>query len=639
VSLLLVLLMAQPEDNPKRMLYRYLEAECKPHFEARRKALEAVRTPDDVRRRQETLRSAFLAALDGLPERTPLNPQITGTLEREGYRVEKVIYEARPDHHVSANLYLPTGKGPFPGVLFPVGHYGNPKAADEYQRACILLAKNGLAALSFDPIGQGERYQTMNSAGRPVAQGTSEHTLLDVGLLLVGSCAARHFVWDGIRGLDYLASRPEIDPKRLGCMGHSGGGTQTSYLMALDDRVQCAIPSCFTTTIEKLYATVGPQDGESCIPGQVASGFGHSDFSILRASRPTQLNTPARDYYDIEGAWDTFRQAKRTYGILGHAERMDLFETDAPHSISKPGREASVRWMRRWLLGVDDAPVETDFPIEKDADLQCTTSGLLLRDFKEKTAYEFTADRARELDAARPKLPVPKLIEEVRRLIAVGGTPPKAKRSDRGYETDPGIRIPALFFEPEKKSLPILYVNGEGKSKGVEDWARRGQGVTAIDLRGMGETEPDPPHKGLVTFVKADWKEAYIAMSLGRPLLGQRVRDILAIVDGEVHLVGVGSAAPVALHAAALDPRIKELTLDGMVISWSAVAKSAITYNQLTNVVPGALKVYDLPDLAAAIAPRTITIRNPVDPAGRPVSQAELEAAWKGSHVILEAKK
>ncbi|HXX92299.1 MAG TPA: metalloendopeptidase, partial [Planctomycetota bacterium] len=204
--LLLVQDVLKPEDQPRRMLYRYLEAECRPHFEARLRALEALKTPEDVKRRQDELRRTFLSLLGGLPERTPLHPQVTGTLVRDGYRVEKVIYETLPGHHVAANLYLPAGRGPFPGVLFPVGHYSNPKAADEYQRACILLAKNGLAALLFDPIGQGERCQTLNAAGRPIALGTSEHTLLDVGLLLVGSCAARHFVWDGMRGLDYLAS-------------------------------------------------------------------------------------------------------------------------------------------------------------------------------------------------------------------------------------------------------------------------------------------------------------------------------------------------------------------------------------------------------------------------------------------------
>ena len=319
---------------------------------------------------------------------------------------------------------------------------------------------------------------------------------------------------------------------------------------------------------------------------------------------------------------------------------MDLFETDAPHSISKPSREAAVRWMRRWLLGIDDAPVEVDFPIEKEADLQCTKSGLLLRDFREKTAYEFTADRERELAPARGRLSREELLTAVRRLIAVG-TPPKARRSGLVFETDPGIQIPARVAAPGTVTgLPVLLVHGEGKAQAdVEAWVRAGHEVTAIDLRGLGDTEPEPPHRGLVTFVKADWKEAYIAMSLSRPLLGQRVRDILSILDGDVHLAASGRAAPVALHAAALHPRIRELTLDGMVISWSAVARTAITYNQLTNVVPGALRVYDLPDLAAAIAPRTITIRNPVDPAGKPVTQAELEAAWSGKNLVLEAKR
>ncbi|HXX93559.1 MAG TPA: metalloendopeptidase, partial [Planctomycetota bacterium] len=407
-----------------------------------------------------------------------------------------------------------------------------------------------------------------------------------------------------------------------------------------DERVRCAVPSCFTTSLERLLATVGPQDGEACLPGQVAAGWGHADFSILRAPQPTQLSTPTRDYYDIGGAWDTFRQAKRVYGILGHPERMDLFETDAPHSISQPSREAAVRWMRRWLLRRDDAPVEADAPIEKEADLQCTKSGQLLVEFNGKTAYQFTADRERELALGRGKLSREDLLREVRRLIAVGA-PPRARRSGDVFETDPGIQVPVRTLRPERPTgLPVLLVHGEGKAKADPGpWVRAGHEVMAIDLRGMGETEPVPPHRGLVTFVKADWKEAYIAMSLSRPLLGQRVRDLLSVLDGDVHLVGVGAAAPAALHAAALDPRIRELTLEGMVISWSAVARTAVTYHQLTNVVPGALQVYDLPDLAALVAPRKLTIREPVDPQGRPVSQVELEAAWKGPNLVLEAKR
>ena len=91
--------------------------------------------------------------------------------QRDGYRVEKVIYESRPDHHVTANLYLPEGKPPFPGVLVPCGHSANGKAAEAYQRACILMAKNGLAVLCYDPIGQGERVQLLDDDGKPAIAG------------------------------------------------------------------------------------------------------------------------------------------------------------------------------------------------------------------------------------------------------------------------------------------------------------------------------------------------------------------------------------------------------------------------------------------------------------------------------------
>jgi pimeloyl-ACP methyl ester carboxylesterase len=653
------LTVLSPEDRPRKMLNTWLVAESEKLFAERRKALAALKTPVDVRKRQEDLRAKFLEVLGGFPERTPLHPRITGTLQRDGYHIEKVIYEVRPDHHVTANFYLPEGKGPFPGVLFPLGHYDNPKPAEEYQRTCILLAKNGIAALTYDPIGQGERYQLLDPDGKPRARGTSEHTLSDVGALLVGTCSAQYFVWEGIRGLDYLASRPEIDPKRLGCMGNSGGGTMTAYLMALDERVACAVPNCFITSMEKLYATVGPQDGEACLRSLVAAGMGHSDFFLLRAPRPSQLSCPTRDYYDIEGAWSTFREAKQIYAILGHAERMDLFEFDDKHSISKPFREAAVRWMRRWLLGVDDAIVETAGPIEKPEDLQCTSSGHVVREFKERTTYDFTADREKALASKRTVRSREDLEREVRRLIAVPDAirpatlvVDKGDVARRGYrirkvvfETDPGIRIPALQFvhEAAKETARILYVHGDGKSKeaqpggAIERLVRAGHTVTAIDLRGMGETEPEPPHRGLVNFVKADWKEAYISFNMSRPLLGQRVRDLLSVAaalieDGSgIQVMAVGAAAPVALHAAFLDPRLRSVTLEGMVVSWSAVARTPVTINQLTNVVPCALEVYDLPDLAAALAPRPLTIRSAADPAGSPVARGVLGETYQAA--------
>src|SRR5206468_8526089 len=128
-------------------------------------------------------------------------------------------------------------------------------------RACILMAKNGLAVLCYDPIGQGERLQLIDENKKPGIKGsTSEHTMIGVGALLVGQSTAGYRIWDGIRSIDYLVSRPEIDPMKIGCTGNSGGGTLTAYLMALDDRIVCAAPSCYIPSLERLFATIGPQD-------------------------------------------------------------------------------------------------------------------------------------------------------------------------------------------------------------------------------------------------------------------------------------------------------------------------------------------------------------------------------------------
>src|SRR5207237_3992482 len=153
-----------------------------------------------------------------------------------------------------------------------------------------LLAKNGLAVLSYDPIGQGERVQLLDRMGKPAVKGsTTEHTLTGIGALLVGRETASYRVWDGIRSLDYLTSRSEIDPKRLGCTGNSGGGTMTAYLMALDERIVAAVPSCYITSLERLFATIGPQDAEQNITGQVAFGMEHADYLTMRAQQATLM--------------------------------------------------------------------------------------------------------------------------------------------------------------------------------------------------------------------------------------------------------------------------------------------------------------------------------------------------------------
>lgn len=670
----LSVLKADADAPPAKMLNTYLQAQARQHFDARRQAVAALKTPEDVQKRQTELKAKFIEALGGFPERTPLRPVVAGKLQCDGYRIERVIYESRPSHHVTANLYLPEGKPPFPGVIMPIGHSGNGKAAEYVQRGCILLAKNGIAALAYDPIGQGERLQLLDSQGKIVSMSsTSEHTLVGTGALLVGTNVAAYRIWDGMRSLDYLTGRPEIDPKRLGCTGCSGGGTLTSYLMALDERILAAAPSCYITSLERLFATIGPQDGEQNITGQVAFGLEHADYLNLRAPRPTLICAASRDFFDLQGTWTTYREAKLVYGIMGYGERVDLFEYNTPHGYPKPQRQAIVRWMRRWLLEKDDAPIEEDFPIHKDQELWCTRTGQVLEDLKGRSAYQLNAEREKELAPRRAQYQsghTPDDVrKEVRRLIALraSGTVrvKKAGAIQRDgyevrkliYETEPGIAVPALHFTSKGSAGGpiVLYVHGAGKAADaraggpIEKLVKAGSQVIAFDVRGLGETSPtDKPSKWNDQF-GADFKELYMALHLDRPLLGQRVHDVLAVaqtlaLDPEtaknpVHIVGIGAGGPIALHAAALEPRIQQVTLERALLSWSLVARTPVTQNQLGNVVPNALKSYDLPDLAALVAPRPLTIRASLDAARQPVKQADLDEAYAACKTAYDKHK
>lgn len=664
------------KTSPRKMLSSYLLGEAQKHFNARRAEVANLSTPDDVRKRQAVLKSRMIEALGGFPEKTPLKAKVVGTEKRDGYRIEKVIYESRPNHHVTATLYLPDGQGPHPGCIMPIGHSNNGKAAEYVQRGSILLAKNGIACLAYDPIGQGERKQLIDSEGKSlIAASTSEHTLVGVGALLIGQGTATFRIWDGIRSLDYLASRPEIDPKKLGCTGCSGGGTLTSYLMALDDRIVCAAPSCYITTLERLFATLGPQDAEQNITGQVALGIEHADYLTMRAPLPTLLATATQDFFDIQGSWITFREATQIYGLMGHAEKVNLVEYNTKHGYPRPQREAVTRWMSRWLLGKDVSIVEPNFKIAKDADLWCTRSGQVLEELRGKSVFhliaEFDQKYATERNARLAKQSREETAKEVRRLIGLPDSIKPATLRPVGkdllqvgnlkyrkyrFETESGIVVPALHFMANraKPFNLVVYMHGLGKHydtgpKGqIELQTEAGNDVLAIDARGMGETSPGVPNAkpGYFGF---DYSAAFLGLHLNRPLLGQRVYDVLSVAEYlhseksvfpkvDIYLWGVNSAGPIALHAGALDSRFKAVVVKDSVLSWASVVRSPINTNQLTNVVPGALKAYDLPDLAGLVAPRGLSVIDGVSPQGEPVAKAAVEEAYANAKKLCEQR-
>lgn len=640
-------------NPPAAMLSVWLHTQAFAALDRRKEAYEQLKTPDQISAYQMRLRQFFLAQLGAFPERSALNAQVTGTLDGGDYRIEKVIFESEPHHHVTALLYLPKGPPPFPGVLVPCGHSANGKAYESYQRVSILLARNGLAALCYDPIGQGERAQILKPDGKAAFGCCEEHSLAGIGAILLGANTARYRVWDGMRCLDYLQSRPEIDPRRLGCTGQSGGGTLTSYLMALDDRIACAAPACYLTSFRRLLASEGSQDAEQNIYGQLAFGMEQADYVLMRAPKPTLMCAVTHDFFDITGTWDTFREAKRLYTRLGFAQRVDLVESDSKHAFNRDLRTGSVRWMRRWLLGKDDEVTEPDFPVWKDAELQCTPQGQVMRLDGERSVFDLNADAATKLAAQRrtfwTQTPRDEALQKVRTLAGVRclAALPELRQRAMGtlarkdcrieklvLEPEPGIRLPALAFIPPKADgEAFLYLNGRGKQADagaggpIDQLVAQGHLVLAVDLRDLGETQNTM--KWYDGSFGPNAGNFYLAYLLGQSLVGLWTEDVLACgrflakyetngATRKVHVMGLGSAGIPALHAVALEPGLfAALTLRRTLISWDDVVRTPTAATQLAMVVHGALGTYDLPDLVVQAGAGKVTIAEPVNALGQ----------------------
>ncbi|MCD6598336.1 MAG: acetylxylan esterase, partial [Bacteroidales bacterium] len=320
-----------------------------------KKVSEALESTEKAKNYLENIRNDYWELIKFKKEinKTPLNAKITGVIQCKDYRIEKVLFESRSDHHVTGNLYIPANKkGPFPAVLEVVGHSDNGKASDTYQSVAILFAKNGFVVLVIDTYGQGERYQIYNSSNDLIKlHPTITHTQLDIGSMLAGSDIVSYQAWDNIRAIDYLCSRSEVDKEKIGVTGNSGGGTQTMFIMGLDSRIKVAAPSCGLQTRERMFTLNGPADGCHHLAGEGLKMLEYSDYLILSAPKPILILAGEKDYLcDINAVSYTVREAKWFYNKLGAIDRLDLFTVNKGHGISKELREADVWWFKKWLL-------------------------------------------------------------------------------------------------------------------------------------------------------------------------------------------------------------------------------------------------------------------------------------------------
>lgn len=619
-----------------RVLPDYLRRLADQAYQRRNRALAAVTSADAVKKRQQWARETFWKLIGGPLNNTPLRVRTTGGFERDGYRVEKLIYFSRPGLPIPANLYIPKiGSPPYPAVLFQMGHSLNGKAAAPYQYCCQGLAKLGFLVLAFDPMGQGERTyyprEGQNLTRLPSAD--DEHTVPGKQLLLTGDTSTRFQVWDAMRSLDVLASHPLADSKRLASTGNSGGGTLTMLLAAVDDRLACAAPAC-PNTENLACANFNPpgstDDAEQDFIASGPEGFDRWDTLYPFAPKPLLILVSAKDFFGtyspryIENGREEFAKLQRMYTILGKRESVQWVESPLPHGLAPDMRLAIYNWFRRHLQGIETPLAEEPaVKAERDDTLYAAKTGNVVRDLDSTTPQRLAASRAASIvTPARPENldRILSLDKPTATMTTLGSTTSRNGRIDAiEVASAAGVFVPAWLFHPKQAAsgnpLAVLVEPAGRNARWNEDalcqqLAARGVTVCAADVRGIGDLRPEYPRHAPGHGRSHQEEEAFAwsSLMLGKPLVGQRVTDLVAVVralrwPGPVTLAALGTMTIPALFAAAVEPAISRVYLAGGLRSYRWLVEQPEYSQPLANLLFDALRNLDIPEAVASLGP------------------------------------
>jgi len=658
-------------DLPNRMIAQVNAART-----TRKAALAALQSSAAADERLAMVRSRVWDLIGGKLPETPLNPKTTGTIDRPAYRIEKIIFESQPEFYVTAHLYLPkSANKPAPAILAPLGHAPEGKCYPSYQTVFQNLARQGFVVFAFDPPGQGERLQYLDPATQKSRFGpTGEHDRFGWPALLIGSSTTQFEVWDGIRGLDYLLTRPEVDPARIGCCGHSGGGTQTMYLCALEPRIKAAV--CVEGHTENLagadYQPPGAYaDAEQNMIGGLKLALDRGDLLAAFAPKPllicytTNDNGTTYSAHYVAGTEEIGAELRSLYSLYGAAEKVRLFTSPLPHDYDYLHRRSTYEWFNKWLLNGQSSSEETPLDLAPEASLWCTSSGQVLTSLGGRAAFQVNHDRLRSIKSAANGQPVDKAT--LQSLLAI---PPKpthlsatslstttyGKVTIEGFEfaSEPGIRIPGWFLKPASLTSPspvILIADDEGKDRLFDQWPLveqltiAGFAICTIDLRTIGVTRPRLPSAG-PDFYGFGVELAYtlVNLSLGSPLLGQQTCDVLRALDyletrddvnkSRISLFASGVSGLPALAAAALDARVRSLFLNRTLLTYESIVASKEYHLPPSAIAFGLLAKCDLPEICALVAPRPVWLVNPVGAQGDPVPLTEIQASYPASEKL-----
>lgn len=544
--------------------------------EARQRNWESIRTQQDLLKIRTYLRRTLLQMIGGLPnEKTALNAHVTGNIQMEGYSIEKLIYESLPGVYVTALVYAPDDRSKkHPAVLVPAGHAANGKI--HYQALSQRLASRGYVVIAWDPVGQGERSQFWDAKTGKSRYNLvcGEHAVLGNLAYLAGTNLARWEIWDGIRAVDYLLTRPDVDGDRIGITGTSGGGTQTALIAALDPRIKVAVPSCYVSSMPMRMGNrifVDPDsDPEQDLAGMISNGVDHSGLLLLMYPRPVMVASAVLDFFPIEGARKSFREVQRLYERFDHAERIEMVEGYHGHQFSDENQEQALDFLDRF----NSMPVRHGLAIPKelpDKDLLCTRSGQIVtdlsdarsltetvRDYYEERKASSALDLTKEYRKRAPSISVEKWS-----VTEFDNVPPGEGRISWEFSGSTKfaevlidkyilhhsrlLEMPLLHIHKtsnERKDI-LLWFSEKGKATagdwpGIEKFLQSGYSIVSFDFRGLGETRmpysavsPDDPMLGKLDFDHAYMNpvsgvlanHVYNSLLTGRPYFFQMIED------------------------------------------------------------------------------------------------------------------
>lgn len=630
------------KDQLKRVVYE----QSRQAFADGDRARDAIQTKDQLIERQQYIRETFAASIGGIPYTdAPLHATSTGTETEDSYMIEKIVFQSRPQVYVTGNLYVPRSVADshaengskHAAVLFLSGHNPEAKHSNRYHTVCQYLVRAGLIVFAMDPLGQGERFHYRSSNHRLLTE-SYEHEHPGTQCWPLGDSLARYFVHDAMRAVDYMCTRPEIDPKRIGVTGSSGGGTQTAMLMMADPRIAAAAPGTYITSRESYLYAGQPQDAEQIWPGFSAAGLDHEDMLLAMAPRPVAILAVNYDIFPIEGTRRTVARTKRFWDMYGCVGLLELIEDPHVHMYTDKLAQAAARFFAGHLMQRPCESEASSIRVVPVSRLLCTPAGQVMHTYPDaRSIHDELVDRSQELSQQYTRQSDEERKESAREWLQKQITRNRSccdpntrhlsifqldemRVSQLLWWSQEGIMNNGYLFRRNDRmgdTLPVTIAVWSGGTTALRprlDWIRNtcaaGRAVFLVDLSGVGLLEPYP-------FYKEDARLPYGTLSklttdlifLGDSLAAMRLHDLrraidvlcelLSIQTDDLHLYSYGRYNVYTELIGWLDDRVRHIWMDNPLHSLSQFVESEYydQYDAMGLLLPGLLRYADLPDI------------------------------------------